>query len=533
MRYFIYFVFCIFISGFAEAQIDQKKGKPKIVGQTPVSTNEDQSVTLTLSHLDVRDRDDWFYPWGFTLTVYQGSNYTLNGHTVLPALNFVGTLSVPVTVNDGSSDSEPFNLQITVNAINDPPVITAQNGSMATDQSQPITIQPTHVVVTDPDNSYPTGFTVKIQPSSTPSYSVSGTQVIPAPGFSGKLSVPMQVNDGRDDSNVFSLSIEVKPNNKPPVISGQVLVSINEDEALQLQLSHLTVNDPDNNYPNGFILHVVPGEAYTTSGTTITPLKDFNGVLSVSVSVNDGFSESNTFAMKIAVKPVNDPPEITRLESDPLRYQIGKGPVVVTTEFEVNDPDKDSLALAEIGFSAEHYRLGFDNLSFVSTPRIKGTFDLQRGLLVLSGKASANEYTQVIRTIKYEYVNTGEPVKEDKTIFFQLSDGKSMSEQRERKITSSEVVVKFDIPSAFTPNGDSANDTWKIQPVKQQDEIFEAVLRIYNRFGKLLFETVGFKNEWDGRLNGELLPADTYYYTIEFKEAYSKNSVRGIVALLR
>jgi gliding motility-associated-like protein len=262
-------------------------------------------------------------------------------------------------------------------------------------------------------------------------------------------------------------------------------------------------------------------------------LKDFYGLLSVSVSVNDGVSESNTFAMRIQVKPVNDAPDITRLETSPLRYQIGKGPVQVTKEFEVEDADNDSLLLAEIGFMAEQYRPGYDNLSFVATSRIKGSFDLQRGMLVLSGKAPATEYTQAVRTLRYEYMSGGEPVKENKTIFFRLSDGKAMSETKEREITSSEVIVKFDIPSAFTPNGDSANDTWRIQSVKQQDEILEAVLRIYNRLGNLLFETVGFEKEWDGRLNGELLPADTYYYTIDFKEEYSRNSVKGIVAILR
>jgi gliding motility-associated-like protein len=154
-------------------------------------------------------------------------------------------------------------------------------------------------------------------------------------------------------------------------------------------------------------------------------------------------------------------------------------------------------------------------------------------MLVLSGKAPVTEYIQAVRTLRYEYMSGGEPMKENKPIFFRLSDGKTMSEMRMREITTSEVVVKFDIPSAFTPNGDSANDTWKIQSVKQQDEILEAVLRIYNRLGKLLFETVGFEKEWDGRLNGELLPADTYYYTIDFKEEYSRNSVKGIVAILR
>jgi gliding motility-associated-like protein len=534
MRYFICFALCIFISGSAKAQIDQKNRKPRIVGQNAISTNEEQPVTIVLGDLTVRDQDDWFYPWGFTLTVYGGDNYTLNNNTVIPAANFSGILSVRVTVNDGENDSDPYDLQIAVNSINDPPVITAQNGSLTTDHNQPIDILLSHVAVSDPDNPYPSGFTLKVFSSSNNSYSVSGNnRVIPAEGFSGTLSVPVQVNDGRDGSNIYSLSIEVKPGNKPPVITGQAVLTINEDEPLLIQLSHLTVTDPDNSYPAGFQLHIASGEAYTLSGATVTPLKDFYGVLSVSVSVNDGTSESNTFAIKIQVRPVNDAPEITRLEAEPLKYQIGQGTTFITTEFEVKDADNDSLLTAEIGFKPEHYRLGFDELSFLATSRLKGSFDLQRGLLVISGKATASEYIEAVRTVRYEYITAGEPVKENKTIFFRLSDGTVMSEIKEREITSSEVVVKFDIPTAFTPNGDSANDTWRIQPVKQQDEKLEVVLRVYNRFGKLLFETAGFEKEWDGKLNGDVLPADTYYYTIDFKEEYSRNSVKGIVAILR
>jgi gliding motility-associated-like protein len=534
MRCYIFFALCFFTLGPLKAQDDRGGKKPKITGQNPVSTNEEQAVTIQLSDLTVRDQDDWFYPWGFSLRIYEGANYTFANNTVTPNVNFSGTLSVPVTVNDGESDSEKYDLQITVQGINDPPLITAQNGALVTEHNTAITIDLSHLLVTDPDDSYPSGFTLTLLSSNNNTYSVSGNQVIPSAGFSGMLSVSLQVNDGEANSNVFALSIEVKPGNKPPVITGQVPLAINEDEPLLLQLSNLTVSDPDNSYPSGFRLTVLPGNTYSASGNEVTPVKDFTGNLPVTVTVNDGTSESNAFVLQILVRPVNDAPVIIRIETEAIRYQIGNGAVLLTKEFEVNDPDNDSLVQAEIGIIAEQYRPGNDELGFTNTrPGIKGVFDRQRGLLTFTGKATVREYIEAIRSVTYNYITAGEPLKETKSVFFRVSDGKATSEARERGITTSEVVIRLDIPTAFTPNGDHANDTWRIQPLKQQDETMSVMVRIYNRFGKLLFETNGFEDEWDGRLNGELLPADTYYYTIDFTEALSKNSVKGIVALLR
>lgn len=533
MRCYIFFALCIFILGTAKAQGDRNK-KPKIVGQNPVSTNEEQAVAIQLSDLIVSDQDDWFYPWGFTLRIYEGANYTFANNTVTPNVDFNGTLSVPVTVNDGESDSEKYNLQITIQGVNDPPLITAQNGALATEQNTAIAIQLSHLLVTDPDDFYPSNFTLTLLPPTNNTYAISGNQVIPSAGFSGMLSVSLQVNDGEANSNVFALNIEVKPGNKPPVITGQIPIAINEDETLLLQFTHLTVSDPDNSYPAGFRLTVLPGNTYTASGNQITPVKNFTGTLPVTVTVNDGTSESNVFVMQISVKPVNDAPVITRIETEAIRYQIGKGAVLLTKEFEVNDPDNDSLAQAEIGIIAAQYRPGSDELGFTNIrPGIKGVFDRQRGLITFTGKAPIREYIEAIRSVTYNYMAVDESLKETKSVFFRVGDGKAMSESRERGITTSEVVIRLDIPTAFTPNGDHANDTWRIQPLKQQDETMSVMVRIYNRFGKLLFETDGFEDEWDGRLNGELLPADMYYYTIDFTEALSKNSVKGIVALLR
>src|SRR5688500_7110887 len=63
----------------------QDNGKPKIVGQDPLRMNEDESLTILMTDLYVQDPDNWFYPWGFTMTVHPGKDYTVEGSTVTPA----------------------------------------------------------------------------------------------------------------------------------------------------------------------------------------------------------------------------------------------------------------------------------------------------------------------------------------------------------------------------------------------------------------------------------------------------------------
>ncbi|HEY8933912.1 MAG TPA: tandem-95 repeat protein, partial [Cyclobacteriaceae bacterium] len=277
---------------------------PVITGQVALSTQEDTPITIKLSDLTVTDPDNT-YPTGFSLSVSSGANYTFSGTTITPATDFNGTLSVPVTVNDGSANSASFNLQITVTPVNTAPKITGQV-ALSTPEDQAITIQFASLTVVDPDDSYPTGFTMTLSPGSN--YSVSGTTVTPAANFNGTLTVPVVVNDGIANSPSFSLQITVTPVNDQPVITGQAVLSVNEDTNITIQFANLTVTDPDNTYPTGFSMTLSSGSNYTVSGSVVTPASNFNGVLSIPVKVNDGTATSNTFNLQVTVNPVNDAP---------------------------------------------------------------------------------------------------------------------------------------------------------------------------------------------------------------------------------
>ena len=87
---------------------------PVITGQFAVSTTEAMPRPIFLADLTVTDSDNT-YPTGFALLVQNGANYTRTGATITPVSGFVGTLIVPVQVNDGAASSNVFNLIVTVN----------------------------------------------------------------------------------------------------------------------------------------------------------------------------------------------------------------------------------------------------------------------------------------------------------------------------------------------------------------------------------------------------------------------------------
>lgn len=89
----------------------------------------------------------------------------------------------------------------------------------------------------------------------------------------------------------------------------------------------------------------------------------------------------------------------------------------------------------------------------------------------------------------------------------------------------------FVLPNAFTPNGDGTNDVFKII----QDGISSInYFQIFNRTGKLVFQTKNLSEGWDGRVNGIVLDSDVYYWNVEFVTWNNKvRKVSGSVILIK
>ena len=75
-------------------------------------------------------------------------------------------------------------------------------------------------------------------------------------------------------------------------------------------------------------------------------------------------------------------------------------------------------------------------------------------------------------------------------------------------------VLVIGYPKYFTPNGDGYNDNWNISTLSDQ---FTRIY-IFDRYGKLLKDISPKGSGWDGTYIGQPMPADDYWFTVEYSE---------------
>lgn len=89
-------------------------------------------------------------------------------------------------------------------------------------------------------------------------------------------------------------------------------------------------------------------------------------------------------------------------------------------------------------------------------------------------------------------------------IFIENKDGCGVSEY---------TVSVIEIPKFFTPNNDGKNDQWYIKGI-DKNYYSRTDIRIFNRFGKLIYTQNLNEMGWDGNLNGLPMQEDDYWYSI-------------------
>ncbi|TQV69877.1 GlyGly-CTERM sorting domain-containing protein [Exilibacterium tricleocarpae] len=179
---------------------------PLIVGQTAITISEDSNRTVQLSDLAVTDLDN-DYPDDFTLTIQAGNNYQVSGQTVIPAANFNGNLTVPVTVNDGAADSDTFELTITVSPVNDPPVAAADTVSITPDSGATLV----DVLANDTDVEGDSLTLTAFDYSGAGTVSIVGNQLsyTPAAGFTGSEVIQYTVTDQNGATAIGTATMNV------------------------------------------------------------------------------------------------------------------------------------------------------------------------------------------------------------------------------------------------------------------------------------------------------------------------------------
>ncbi|WP_261374453.1 T9SS type B sorting domain-containing protein [Dokdonia sp. Hel_I_53] len=82
---------------------------------------------------------------------------------------------------------------------------------------------------------------------------------------------------------------------------------------------------------------------------------------------------------------------------------------------------------------------------------------------------------------------------------------------------SSKIISVLGFPKFFTPNGDGTNDTWMIQGASDQINTTVRFI-IFDRYGKVLYQSRSMGQGWNGIFNGKLLPRNDYWYFVQFED---------------
>lgn len=480
-----------------------------------------------------------------------------------PKAEAFGTAQITIKVQDSGPNSPAPNVNfitrvftLDITPMNDLPKFVSEPGKFA-EPGVPY-VYLVDVVDVDGDVITLTAPTMPgwltFTPGTNGKATLSGT---PPSGQTGDTNVLIEATDPTGPLVQQPYTITV---NSRPILS-PVTIQFDEDTNLEFTTKNFTdgFDDPDGNplaelqitqLPNpekGTLTFnnnpVAEGDkipAAEISALKYAPALNATGTDTLFWNASDGYffyALQPTYTV-FNIKPSNDPPIITVLETDTLKYELGSEvPVLLTPAFDGYDPDGDLIAGAEIGFKRldeNAFREDNDRLIFNSTnPKITGEYT-DAGILTLKGSATAAEYVEAIRTIRYNYVDATEILLDTRSIYIELSDGVLRSQQKNRIVTLIYTFSDLVIPNAFSPNIDDAvNQTWVIKSPNGTDQNIytDAEVKVYNKRGLLLFETKGFEKSWNGIWNGELLPSDTYFYTIDLK--YNRVRYKGTVTILR
>ncbi|WP_395818481.1 Ig-like domain-containing protein [Archangium minus] len=316
--------------------IEMQPNVPPTATAQEVQVTEDTARSITLTGQD---------PDG-TLMIYKVTSMPSHGTisssrptlTYTPAPNYHGPDRFTFTVSDGQATSAPATVSITVAAVNDAPVATAQSFSTVEDTAKDLTLAGTDV---DGDT-----LTYKVVAGPTRG-TLSGTPpsltYTPSANAFGSDSFTFTVSDGTVTSTAATVSITITGVDDTPVATDQSL-STNEDTIKSVRLTGI---EPDG---QTLTYKVVTGPGHgTLSGTapslTYMPAANYHGPDSFTFTVSDGKTTSAPATVSLTVVEVNDSPVAqaqsfstnedtakdvtlsgTDVEGDTLTYKVVVGP---------------------------------------------------------------------------------------------------------------------------------------------------------------------------------------------------------------
>ncbi|SFD31942.1 Ig-like domain-containing protein [Pseudoalteromonas denitrificans] len=189
-------------------------------------------------------------------------------------------------------------------------------------------------------------------------------------------------------SNATLLAITPPP--VPAQITGQTPVVINEDTFTMLSPENLAITDPDS-AAKDFILKVGAGENYQLFDNVLQPKANFYGELTVPVKIFDGKVDSESFNLKITVKPVNDTP---KANSDIAAVkQDSKSNMISVIENDTDVDMEDVLTIKSVDYNGGGVvEIKENKISYVPKAGFSG---IEKFNYTISDKAGAESQSSV------------------------------------------------------------------------------------------------------------------------------------------
>ena len=463
-----------------------------LVGGNPVdtvfaSTPEDTPVNFCF---DATDLEGDVISIG-TITNTSGGGTVVNnssaGNTFCfsftPTSNFSGSSFWKVQVCDSGNPSlcREVTIEIEVIPIQDPPVAINQNVTVIEDTPKVIVLS-----ATDPDASDVLTYTIISGPAKgTLAGTGANVTYTPNQNYNGPDSFTFKVNDGTDDSNVATVTIDVTPVNDAPVISPIPVLTVEEDGMIEICVG---VTDIDGDGITYNLPTNVSGGGTMTLSTQFNfcfvfkPIKDFNGDSFWKFSVCDTGNPSlcTSVDVKIIVTPVNDAP-------------VAVNDFITVQSFVKSDP----INILDNDLDVEN-----DELVLTITP-LAGPY---QGTVTMTAGGNIQYQSNIgfigADSIRYKVCDVATPSLCDEGVVF-----------------IDVTPAPFKIYNGLSPNGDGKNDHWVIDGI----ETFpNNKVRVFDRYNNLIFETTGYNNSdntWQGQTNHSLVKGNvsegTYFYVLD------------------
>ncbi|EPF8053239.1 tandem-95 repeat protein [Vibrio alginolyticus] len=350
---------------------------PPVSGDLAYTINEDSSITLSQEQLLAKAGDiDRENLEAINLSTDDNATIQYNddgSYTITPDENYNGDLDLTFDIIDNDGGSVQVGLDITVNPVNDLPQAQDQQFTVEEDGTLLFTDADLLEGASDIDgddlsieNVLYTGADGVLTDNGDGTYSFA-----PNENFNGDVQFTFDVSDGTGSTPAF-IDVSVTPVNDPPV-AGSTSYTVQEDGQITISDEQLLANssDVEGDVALANVSYSGNDGSFVDNGDgtyTFTPNENFDGNISLDVTVIDQDGATDTTTAGIDVIAVNDAPETSGIQAEVdednaitiTQEQLLanatdiEGDDLVASNLQTNDPDATIVANDDGSFTITH-----------------------------------------------------------------------------------------------------------------------------------------------------------------------------------